>query len=370
MVIEPKKAQEEITWIRASGAYLSHFQSPNSVEAKPVSKGTTIEISGTDLREHPAVKAWNELRPDCATPDRIRILQKAKKSQVYQLEGVGPAGSNVIAKRGERQAALLERKIYGEVLPHLPVTNLCYYGFLEEPDEDFCWIFLEEADGEPYSIALADHRVLAGQWLGAVHLSATRMAATAALPHRGPLHYLERLRNVCEAMQKGLQNPVLTAEDVDLVRTMISQLNSLERRGSEAAEFCDCMPPTLIHGDLVVKNVRVRNRAGRRSLLVMDWEFAGWGAPVLDLAQTGGKCIAPDLEAYRSVIQAEWPDLSAKDIEQLAHYGRIFRLVSVIQWVVRSLSSLRINVELRSDLLDLRVYGERLTALVGSANLT
>jgi hypothetical protein len=101
----------------------------------------------------------------------------------------------------------------------------------------------------------------------------------------------------------------------------------------------------------------------------MDWEFAGWGAPVVDLAQFGGKCIAPDLEAYRSVIQAEWPNLDAKNIEHLAYYGRIFRLVSVIQWACQSLSSPRINDELRQELLDLRVYGERLTALVGTANL-
>src|SRR5947208_11232788 len=104
-----------------------------------------------DGLEHPAARAWRELRPGRDTPGRIETLHgrqsKAWKRTVYRLAGVGPAGSAVIAKRCLAAQAAPERTLYEEVLPHLPVPVLRYYGFLGEPDGHFCWLFLEDAGG-------------------------------------------------------------------------------------------------------------------------------------------------------------------------------------------------------------------------------
>src|SRR5437867_10495561 len=142
-----------------------------------MSRHTIRPVLEADLPEYPAVKAWGQLRPEFGVPRRAEIVcgfgKKRWKRTVCRLEGVGPAGSAVIAKRCPRAQALLERTFYEEILPHLPVPTLRYYGSEEEPDTGFCWLFLGDADGEPYSPLLEEHRVLAARWLSLLHMSST-----------------------------------------------------------------------------------------------------------------------------------------------------------------------------------------------------
>jgi hypothetical protein len=60
---------------------------------------------------------------------------------------VGPAGAAIIAKRSRQGPALVERTVYQEILPHLPVSGLRYYGCVEEPGGLFAWLLLEDAGG-------------------------------------------------------------------------------------------------------------------------------------------------------------------------------------------------------------------------------
>src|SRR5437667_3869240 len=99
------------------------------------------------LMSHPAVQAWRQLYPD-SEPARIAPLRvSARKPTVYRLEGAGPAGVAIIAKRSRASDARIERTVYEEILPNLKVPSLHYYGFLEGADGTFCWSFLEEACG-------------------------------------------------------------------------------------------------------------------------------------------------------------------------------------------------------------------------------
>jgi hypothetical protein len=151
-----------------------------------MSKHKNTEILRADLLEHPAVKAWNELQSTRVKPEFLEILQEHKKAAVYRLMGVGPREVAVIAKRCLTSTALVERTVYEEVLPHLPVAALRYYGFVEE-DDTFCWLFLEDAGKVRLSPLLEEHRVLAARWLGLVHASAARVNAAARLPDGEPL---------------------------------------------------------------------------------------------------------------------------------------------------------------------------------------
>jgi hypothetical protein len=123
-------------------------------------------IAYDNLLEHPAMKGWRTLWPRWVEPKNIETLQKRRKSTVYRLEGVGPQGTDVIAKWSWLAKARVERTIYEEVLPHLLTPTLCYYGFVEEENGEFGWFFLAYADGEKYSPHIEEHRVLAAQWLG------------------------------------------------------------------------------------------------------------------------------------------------------------------------------------------------------------
>src|SRR5207247_8783789 len=174
-----------------------------------------------NLRSPPAVRAWCRLyprvEPQSITPLRVR----KKKSNVYRLEGVGQAGSAVIAKRCRTAVAQVERTVYEDILAGLTIPSLRYYGFLDEPDSAFGWLFMEEAGGADYSNLLPEHRARGGRGLGLLHAAAAGVGARGRLPDGGPARHLQRLRAVRETMRRHVDNPVLLTEDVEIGRAHV-----------------------------------------------------------------------------------------------------------------------------------------------------
>jgi hypothetical protein len=302
-------------------------------ESAPQSEGQEADASRhTGLWEHPAVRAWRQLQPQQGEPERIETLQDKKKSVIYRLHGrtgaprrEGSGGAAVIAKRCWRATAFLERTIYEDVLPHLPLPALHYYGFVEEEESPYCWLFLEDAGGEKYSPSIREHSVLAGRWLGRMHTSAVRIAAAARLPHRGPSHYLEHLRAGRQTILGSLSNPALKGDEWAVLETIIAQCDLLERRWRQVEKWCEGIPSTLVHGDFRPKNARVRIDPAGVTLFALDWETAGWGVPAADLPRV-------DIGAYWSVARECWPMLDSRAMERLANVGNLFRWLAAISW--------------------------------------
>jgi hypothetical protein len=288
----------------------------------------------TNLPEHPAVIAWRELRPKRLVPDSIEVLQKHSKTAIYRLEGVGSGGAAIIAKRCRTANAAIERTIYEEILPHLPVTSLHFYGFIDGEDDEFDWLFLEDAGEERFSPASEEHRTLAAQWLGRMHSAAAHLAVAARLPDRGPNHYLEHLRFGRDTIARNLANPVLTADDRATLEAIMAQCDALEQSWSQIERICADMPSTLVHGDFRTKNVRIRREESGTRLLALDWETAGWGVPAADLAPAHGLGSIQhiDLSTYESIVREHWPGLDLPAIRQLVTLGRIFRRLAAISW--------------------------------------
>jgi aminoglycoside phosphotransferase (APT) family kinase protein len=127
---------------------------------------------------------------------------------------------------------------------------------------------------------------------------------------------------------------------------------------------CAALPRTLIHGDFVAKNLRVREDGARRTLVVVDWETAGWGLPGVDLAaELEGGHPVPDLHAYAEVMQHTWPKVSRSDFEELYRIGSLLRLLAAIDWEAASLGQLSGEGTLRN----LALYASTLTAWLRTA---
>jgi hypothetical protein len=299
----------------------------------------TCEVSSECMREHPAVRAWSRLGSEWTDPQSIETLKlKRKKSAVYRLAGVGPGGSSVIAKRCSRRTALIEQMIYQNCLPCLPLPVLRFYGFVEDTDNaEFCWLFLEDGTGEKYSPNNAEDRELAGQWLATVHTTAIPDILARCLPERGPDHYLELLRLIQTTVLKYLANSALPAEDLAALRAVASQCDLVDSHWPEVETFCRAIPPALVHGDLVIKNVRVRTFPDRRAFFVFDWEYAGWGVPATDLCQFTGLTISPDLNAYFACLKNIAQPIDLVNPYRLAEYGSIFRVIDDMSWEVLSM---------------------------------
>lgn len=293
-------------------------------------------MTTTELLKHPAVEAWGELGLGRIEPTGIELLKRTTKSQVYRIERVGQAGA-VIAKRCEKETGTVERMIYEEVLPQLPGPSLSYYGCVDEPDEEFCWLFLEDA-GEEDWLGADQYRTPAAKWVADLHLAAVTADLKARLPDRRPRHYLRQLHSARETLHDQLANPALDADGAAVLKSIVLQCEVVEAHWDEIEEFYRTMPRTLIHGDLVQENVHIRTRSQGVAFLPFDWEIAGWGVPATDLAQFTDQSISPeipvnpDLPTYWSAVRESWPHLGFQEIRQLAELGTIFWLLANIDW--------------------------------------
>jgi hypothetical protein len=130
----------------------------------------------------------------------------------------------------------------------------------------------------------------------------------------------------------------------------VFQLDLLESRWNDVEQFCEALPRTLVHGDLSRSNLRIRPDRSAIELVAFDWEKAGWGVPLPDLARldpherrsaarfkTSGEffgfCADPCLETYRS----EFPDRSMyprrETVERMATVGILFQCLATIDWL-------------------------------------
>jgi hypothetical protein len=295
-----------------------------------VSKHETASLCD-QLGDHPAVRAWGEIERG-ADPTSIEVLKPEKRrSAVFRLNGVGPAGASVIAKRTKRADLDLERRLYADVLPSLSVPTLQMIGFVET-DNDQSWIFLEDAGELWYSPAAPEHRPLAVRWLADLHTRSSDWSAV--MPDTGSEYFRTVLDAALESVRTGLGHSRLPHGGASMLRSIESHLEVAGDRWEEVEAACALAPRALVHGDFVPKNVRVRQ--GRRGLEIVafDWETAGMAPPAADIGLLPEN--GDSLRHYHALVSEAWPDMSLGAVRQLAQTGRLMRLLNCVHWETRS----------------------------------
>jgi ATP-binding cassette, subfamily B, bacterial len=313
------------------------------VTSEPPSRARRHAARRPAAREarHPAAQAWSQigeslsnLRAVVPVERRRESAVNLRKSPVYRLEGAGERGANVIAKKCTRQDGQIERTIYELVLPKLSMPHPRFLGIADDSDEAYSWLFLEDAGNEAYSPLLPKHRMVAGRWLGALHASTASLPSDVPLPDRGPSHYLKHLRMARGTIRENLNNPALDEGQRCELQRIISQCDFIESEWWRVDEFCQDIPRTLVHGDFVGKNVRLRGGPTSLEMLPFDWEHAGRGVPAVDIAQArypSSTFLAnPDLAEYW--IATQWTDIGYEAVLRLATYGTVFRCLAALNW--------------------------------------
>lgn len=290
-----------------------------------------------------AVEAWARLRREGAEPSRVDVIKARKERKIVcRLAGSGPNDTVAIAKRCRLETGLLERRIYDEMLPRLGVPALRCLGVVEEDDARHCWLFLEHADGGRYDASIGEHRRLAGRWLGLLH-SAVPAGATSMLPDRSVGYHQQHLRDALANIAASRVNRALSPAHRWVLDAACVELTRLHDRWAELERGCEAMPLTVVHGDFVPKNLRVRQDAAGAALLCFDWGCAGRGAPAVDLAQAPPSsprfAASPDLGSYWRVVRDAWPECDWATVRRWAAIGNVFRALAALAWASRSLGS-------------------------------
>ena len=299
----------------------------------------------------PAVQAWLRARPGSSAPCGITLLKKTSRSTVCRIEGVGPGGSDIVAKWCPRADGELEAFIYSAVLDRVSMESIRCYGFVEEGSEEHGWLFLEDAGttqvadkGESFPIAFAHSLAL-------LHGSASNLPIRGRLPERGPAWYLETVRTARRGLCQSLSERNWSDPDRSAFERTLVCFEILERNWHLVQERCEGLPWTLVHCDLQPKNVLIRETASGIAFLPLDWEDAGWGAPAADLA--GIYAVR-----YWSTAQRTWGSIELRRVEEQVCCGALFQILSAVGWEVVRLAAGSQEKAMRR----LRIYAPRLTA--------
>jgi aminoglycoside phosphotransferase (APT) family kinase protein len=287
--------------------------------------------------------------PEGAFPERIEAFCEKPNWLLYALVGAGPGGSTIIAKRRRLSDAFVERTVYEQVLPSLPIAAPDYYGCKE--DGQFVWLLLQAVDGARYSESNPHHLVMAAHWVGAMHTAAARQTRAISLPTAGPERYLAHLVTGRDEVQSSLRSSkALTERARVTLRRVIALLDRVEQAWPSLQAHCEGAPITLVHADFRPKNAFVRRDGA--GLVAFDWEMAGWGPPAPDLTRI-------DTVAYWSVVRESWAAVSLKTVLRWTSVGRVFQMLAAIDWESRGL---RFDTPemLSKPVSSLKVLGENL----------
>ena len=302
-------------------------------------------------KEHPAIQAWLRLWPGSSESGEVMLLTETGKSAVYKLNGLGPHGTDIVAKRCNPRTGYLESVIYNEILCRLPMPSLRCYGFLEDHDGALGWLFLE--DGGTTGIADQNESLGAALacWLGTLHTSASSLVSLGHLPDRGPAFFLVTLRCARERLRKSFPHLEASSEDWKVLEGLLACLDALEAAWHRIVERCETLPWTLVHCDLRSKNILMRPAPGGIAFLPLDWEFAGWGPPAADLDGI-------DCYSYWASIRKMWPGVELRCIEEQACCGTLFQLLAAVGWEMERLVSGAAERAVRR----LRIYAPSMSA--------
>jgi hypothetical protein len=241
------------------------------------------------------------------------------------------AASALTAAAGEaKPAAVLdphrEIEVYRDVLGPARLDVAACYGTVADPGEGRYWLFLEAIDGVPLWQAGEPAWDAAARWLAALH-------------GRGaPIRQGHLLDYDAAYLQSWLERALAFAPE--------GALDSVAAGWRRVIERLSAWPRTLVHGEFYPSNVLVRRgrpgivpedlAGGRTGIVPVDWEMAGIGPGLLDLAAlTSGSWSAGARErlalAYRDALpRAVRP--SADDLLDALMHCRLYIAVQWLGW--------------------------------------
>ncbi|MDQ3675770.1 MAG: phosphotransferase [Actinomycetota bacterium] len=206
-----------------------------------------------------------------------------------------------------------EIEAYREVLEPGGLDVPACYGALSAPGRR--WLFLEAVDGIPlWQTGASVTWQAAARWLAGLHAQPVPTRSAHLLAYDA-VHLHGWLRRALTLTPPGALDEV-AAVWARVVQRLVE------------------WPQSVVHGDFHPSNILVQGAAGSPRIRPVDWELAGVGPGLLDLAAlTSGSWSAAARQqvvlAYRGALPPAWRPDPADLLDALAHC----RLFVAVQWL-------------------------------------
>jgi aminoglycoside phosphotransferase (APT) family kinase protein len=178
--------------------------------------------------------------------------------------------------------ATREIAVYTRVLQHAPLGTARCYGALGDRRQGRYWLFLERVPGVPlYAIGDFDTWRAVARWLAGMH---AQFAADAARPLRARGVPLVRYDAAYYRRWIRRARPALVAAAHARSNDGAHRIDGLLDRYDQVIARLVALPATLLHGEFYASNILAQATAGTLRVCPVDWEMAGIGPGLIDLA--------------------------------------------------------------------------------------
>ena len=174
-----------------------------------------------------------------------------------------------------------EIAVYESILGPVPMGAPKCYGHMIDRRRGRYWLFLERIAGAPLAeIGEFDVWRRASRWLARMHADARLKGRLSASIDRVPL-----VRDDAAFYRRWMSR----AREFQHARSQNSpweraRLEWLASRYSTIVEELDRLPVGFVHGEFYASNVLVEGGSAAARVRPLDWELAGIGSPLIDLA--------------------------------------------------------------------------------------
>ena len=308
---------------------------------------TTHNISGNkdfNLKNHRAYIAWNKLKIQGMKIREIKVIHEVERSFVYCMKTVGSETPNIIAKRSVCLGRILKEKdAYQNILPFVNVTVPQFYGLIAEKNSSSLWLFIEDVDGEEYLSNNREHCLLAGKWLGQLHVETAILKERQTIETSECNQYKKFLYTAPKIVAKYLSNPNLTKKDIVLLKAIVNQVEIIKHNWKKMEIIWFMMPEVFVHGDYKADNLQIlTDPFDDKKIICFDWESGRWTRLAIDVTKllsypVSEKPINADISAYCDVVQKKWSFLDVPTVQRFAYIGEVLRWVKAIFWLAKNL---------------------------------
>jgi hypothetical protein len=224
-----------------------------------------------------------------------------------------------------------EIDVYREVLSTASLGTARCYGAIVDPPRQRYWLFMEKAPGaELYQHGELEVWSHAARWLAGFHHDpAIRSAAEDA-------KVAPRLVRYNADHFRGWFDRAIALATEHRGDQVAAPLRKLVRRYDEVVRFLASLPTCFVHGEFYASNILVDTSQPLARVCPVDWELAGIGPGVVDLAAlVVGKWTDAQreelIDAYRSGLPPDHP--WSDDVAALSRAVDFARLHLAVKWL-------------------------------------